>query len=317
MARSQAVRITRPARLGLIALILAVLLAAGLYAWNEYAHGNAYLFGVHFPTGSGIAPGAQVFLSGVEIGSVRTVTILPDTSVDFVINVGTGTDIPKTARFSVQTTLTGSPIISIVIPQVRAAQRTPTQLAGAVWPHRVLPVSEQPTGTAPLTIERVLGQSRALGNRIIAVMTIAHPYGRRLVYHLQSARANGAGTVAQLRGTAPELFATVRSTLAQAQANAQRAQTLLLTHDRQRLAVLARAFGRTEIDMKSAASALGTLKRNPQMRQNVRAATAQMRTVTANLAGLSDDLAIIAANRQVKAELRDAGTRFREILHKI
>jgi ABC-type transporter Mla subunit MlaD len=318
MSRAQAVGVTRPARLGLIALVAVALFVAGIYFWQKFAHSSAYDFGVHFPTAAGVAPGAQVFLSGVQIGTVRTVQILPDNSVDFLLNVSSGNDIPKTARFSVLTTVTGSPTVAIVVPHLKAAQQSPAPLASPdVWPHRVLPVSEQPTGTPPLTIEKVLAQSRALGSRIDTVLGMARPYGKPLMYHLQSARSNGAQTAAELRAAGPQLKTTVQSTLTQAEANVQQAQTALRTRDQTRIKVLATAFQATLARMKPIASTLRDLRRNPQMRQNVRETTAQVRRITANLAALSNDLAIIARNPEIKAELQDAGARFRDILHQL
>lgn len=303
----------------MIALAVVLVVAGGSYLGLRILRGQGYQFGVHFPTAAGVAPGAQVYLSGVEIGTVGKVIILPDTSVDFIINVVRDTDLPKSAKFSVQTSLTGSPSVAIVIPEVRAVPGAPVTPVPreVVWPKRVLPVSEQPTGSPPLTLEAVMRQSRSLGDRAYRMLAQARPYGKRLAFHLQNARANGGATVAILRGTGPELLSSVRSTIARAQANVQSAQHALRTRDQPEIAQLARSFQATVTDMKATAGTLQQLKRDPQMRRDLRAATAQLRAVTANLAGLSRDLGIISGNPQLKAELQDAGARFREILTRL
>lgn len=319
MARLQPVKITRAARLGFAALAALILAGAGIYLWEQNRRSGGYQFGVHFPTAAGIGPGAQVFLSGSNIGTVSKIAILPDTSVEVIIDVVRGTPIPRTAKFSVQTTLTGSPSVAISVPALRAKQGVvPTPLpADQVWPKRVLPISEQPYGSAPLTLEIFMHDARALGNRASDVLSMARPYGKRLTNHLQNARANGTATVAVLRSTGPVLLATVQSTIIRAKANVSSAQAALRAHNQPKIAALASSFARSAADMQETSAALQRLKRDPQMRANIQAASAEIKTVTANLAKLSRDMATIAGNAQTKAELRDAGARFREILRKL
>ena len=309
MARRQGVRITRPARLGLIALIALIIVGAAIYTAVKVSRSNGYQFGVHFPAAAGIGPGAQVFLSGVSIGTVNKIVILPDTSVEFILNIVSGTPIPKNAKFSVQTSLTGSPSVMISVPARASAQQA--------WPKRVLPVSEQPYGSPPLTLEIFMHDARALGNRANDVLTMARPYGKPLMAHLQRARVNGAATVTELRGTAPVLLASVQSTVTRAKANVQAAQEALRGRNQPKIAAIATSFQATIADMHETAAVLQRLRRDPSLQANVRAARAQVKTVTANLAGLSHDMEMISGNRQTKAELHDAGARFREILQKI
>jgi hypothetical protein len=53
------------------------------------------------------------------------------------------------------------------------------------------------------------------------------------------------------------------------------------------------------------------------MRSNVRAASAELRAVTGNMAKLSGDLQAITGNPQTKAQLRDAAARLRALLRKL
>lgn len=303
----------------MIALIVILVLGGAVYLGMRISRGEGYQFGVHFPTAAGVAPGAQVYLSGVNIGSVAKVIILPDNSVDFIIHVFRDTDIPKTAKFGVLTSLTGSPSVAIAIPEVRAVQNAPVTPVPreAVWPRRVLPVSEQPQGSPPLTLEAFMRQSRTLGDRAYKMLAQARPYGKRLAFHLQNARANGSATVEVLRSTGPQLMGSVQSTIERAQANVQSAQRALRTRDQPEIAQLARSFQSTIVDMRATAGTLQQLKRDPRMRENVRAATAQLRTVTSNLAGLTRDMEAISGNPQTKAQLQDAGARLRDILRRL
>src|SRR5690242_9143172 len=183
MARSRAVKVTRAARLGFIALVVILLAIAGILAARFVRGAGGYRIGVHFRQAAGVAPGAQVFLNG----AVTKVKILPDTTVEFIISVFHDTPIPKTAKFTVQSALTGTQNVAITAP----AQ--PVR-ANDVWPKRVLPVAEQPIGTPPLSLDQFFAQSKALGDRANAVLSKARPYGKPLLQHLESARSNGFAT---------------------------------------------------------------------------------------------------------------------------
>lgn len=310
------IRMTRAARLGLLALVVAILATIAVYVAVQKRSTGGYRMGVHFRTAAGLAPGALVFFNGVNIGNVRRVRILPDTTVDVILNVFHATDIPKNAQFSVQSTFTGSPTIAIVVPKQRVTEiQSPTPLPqSALLPKRIVPVAEQPVGTTPLSIEDVMAQGKALGARAQRILSLARPYGGRLMNDLQGARANGAATSQEMRTALPSIMASLKTTIAQAKANASRAQSALRGRDQAKLAATAAAFQRSASDMSSVSSSLTALKNDPRLHADVRVAAAQLRTATANMAGLTHDMAFIAKNAQTKAELRDAGARFHDVL---
>jgi ABC-type transporter Mla subunit MlaD len=312
MARTQAVRITRPARLGLIALLVIIVGGAATYFGVKYGRGTAgYRFAVRFPQAAGVASGAQVYLNGVVIGNVTKVKILPDTTVDFIITVFHDTNIPKNARFTVQgSSITGGESVAIQAPAAVVA-------ASDALPKRVLPVDQQPVGTPPLTLETFMGQSRGLGDRAYAVLAKARPYGKSMLVHVRRSQSNAAATSGELRSTMPAVLAGVQSTIARAKANAQSAQAALRDRDQPKLAAIAQSFTRTSADMKRTADALSALKRDPSIAANVRGASAQLHAAAADMAQLSHDMSMVTGNPQIKAELRDAGARLRALLHKI
>lgn len=308
---------SRPAQLGLIALVCIIVISLGTYFGIKMVRGTGgYQMGVHFRTAAGVAPGAQVYLSGVNIGTVSKVKILPDTTVDMILNISRATDIPKNAAFSVQSSVTGSPTITIVVPkQHLAADQIPTPVPQSdLLPKRIVPVAQQPVGSTPLTIEDVMAEGRALTDRADRALARARPYGPRLLRHVQNARANGAATTQEMRTALPALQASLQSTIARAQANAASAQRALRERDQPMLAAVASAFGRSSRDMKQAASVLTSVKNDPRARANVRAAAANLRDATSRMAQLTRDMEIMTKSPQTKAELRDAGERFHEIM---
>lgn len=308
---------SRPARLGLIALVCIIFISLGAYFGIKMVRGTGgYQMGVHFRTAAGIAPGAQVYFSGVNIGTVNKVQILPDTTIDIILNIFRATDIPKNATFSIQSSFTGSPTIAIAVPKQRiAANQIPTPVPQAdLLPKRILPIAEQPVGSTPLTIEDVMAQGRALTDRADRALARAHPYGPRLLRHLQNARANGAATTQEMQTALPVLVASLQSTIARARANAASAQRALRERDQPRLTAVAADFQRSANDMKQAASVLTSIKNDPRARANMRMAAANLQDATSTMARLTRDMEIMTKNPQTKAELRDAGQRFREVI---
>lgn len=312
-------RFTRPARLGLAALAFIIVAGVLISLVVSAVRGNGgYQMAVHYPTAAGLAPGTQVFLNGVTIGSVRKVEILPDTSVEVIADIFSDTGIPKNAKFSVRSSLTGSPTVSITLPVRRVEQNVPTPVPSAeVWPKRVLPVSEQPVGSAPLSVEGVMAQSRLLGDRAQAALALARPYGKRLAYHLQNVRTNAGATSQELRTTLPAVMAGVQTTIAKAQAQMQDADSALRARDQPKIAAIAASFAKTSQDMQRSADALNSLERDPRLQSNLRSAAAQLRAASANMAQLSHDMDVITKNPQTKAQLRDAGARLHTILQQI
>lgn len=311
---------SRPARLGLIALACIVFISLGTYTGIKIVRGTGgYEMGVHFRTAAGIAPGAQVYLSGVNIGTVRKVRILPDTTVDIILGIFQATDIPKNAKFSVQSTFTGSPTITISVPNQRVtASQTPKPVSqNDLLPKRIMPIPEQPTGSTPLSIEDVLAEGRALTDRADRALALARPYGPRLMQHLQNARANGAATAQETRAVVPALQASLQSAITWAKTNAASAQRALRERDQRRITAVAAAFERSSRDMKRAASALSSLKNDPGARANLRASAANVREVTSRMAQLTRDMEVVTKNPQTKAQLRDAGRRFREVVARL
>ena len=310
MTRMRRVRVTRPARLGFAALVVILLAAVGIFLAVKVLRGaGGYQIGVRFPQAAGVAPGAQVFLNGVTIGGVSKVQILPDTRVELIINIYRDTSIPKTAKFSVQTALTGSPIVAISVPSSASTAE--------IWPKRILPIEQQPVGTPPLSLEMFMRQSRSLGDRAYAVLAKARPYGKPLMTHLQHARENGAATMENLQSALPTMMSSLQSTVTRAKANVAHAQTALRDRDQPKLAAIADAFERSAADMEKTTASLNALKRDPRIHANLRDASAQLRAVTNTMAQLSHDMEMISGNPQTKAQLKDAGARLRAVLHKL
>ncbi|HEV3152829.1 MAG TPA: MlaD family protein, partial [Candidatus Baltobacteraceae bacterium] len=70
---------SRQAQLGLFAVIALAMLFGIFYVITDFGtRHSGYRIGVHFSTASGLPTGAQVFFSGVTVGTVDQVQLLPD-----------------------------------------------------------------------------------------------------------------------------------------------------------------------------------------------------------------------------------------------
>src|SRR5580704_2394222 len=129
---------TRQAQVGAFAIVALLLLFGVFYVITDFGtRHTGYRVGVHFRSAAGLTPGALVYFSGVGVGSVDSIALLPDNTVDVILAVNRDIDIPAASRFLIQAPLTGSPNVLIVPP-------TDARPPVALLPRQVLPVDQQP-----------------------------------------------------------------------------------------------------------------------------------------------------------------------------
>jgi len=76
---------SRQAQLGLFAIIALVLLFAMFYIITDYGtRHSGYRIGVRFASAAGLPTGAQVLFSGVTVGSVDSIELLPANSLSLL-----------------------------------------------------------------------------------------------------------------------------------------------------------------------------------------------------------------------------------------
>src|ERR1700680_5033036 len=142
---------SRQAQVGAFAIVALLLLFGVFYVITDLGtRFSGYRVGVHFTSAAGLTSGAIVYFSGVTAGSVTSIQLLPDNTVDVILAMNKDVDIPRNSKFLIQAPLTGSPNLLIVppTPQPRpsgAIGPTPAPVY-AMLERRVLPVDEQPQG---------------------------------------------------------------------------------------------------------------------------------------------------------------------------
>ena len=145
---------------------------------------SGYKIAAHFTGASGLRAAAGVFLSGVPIGAVDRIDLLPDYTTEVVMAIKPGYEIPVGSKFLIQAPLTGEPSILIQPPKgVDAHVQT--------LPHEIAPIGQQPRGVNPASISDLLEQGQGEVRRLDTIL-------------------------ATLQKTEPELLAELKSTLVNA-----------------------------------------------------------------------------------------------------
>ncbi len=123
---------SRQAQLGFFAVLALALLFGIFYVVTDFGtRHSGYRIGVHFASAAGLPTGAQVFFSGVTVGTVDQIQLEPDNSVDVILAIQSGINIPKDSKFLIQAPLTGTPNLVIAPPVPRPLPRGYSAIAAA------------------------------------------------------------------------------------------------------------------------------------------------------------------------------------------
>ena len=111
---------TRQAQVGAFAIVALLLLFGVFYVITDFGtRHTGYRIGIHFQSAAGVTPGALVYFSGVDIGTVDSIELLADNTVDVILAINRNIDVPAASRFLIQSPLTGSPAVVIVPPRAK------------------------------------------------------------------------------------------------------------------------------------------------------------------------------------------------------
>lgn len=294
------------ARLGLIALFIAIFAAAAIYLFSNFGGGRGtYRTGVHFASAAGLPAGARVFMNGVAVGTVSAVKILPDATVEVVLAIRNDISIPADSLISIRPTFTSSPDVVIV------AGRTSGTL-----PRRVVAIGDQPVGHQPLDIQGLLLQAQAVGARGQAALALAQKREPAIFHHAMHARDNLGNLAASLHGGLKPAVAIMQSTIARARVQLDSAQAALREHDSKKLASIAAQFSQTSAALDATMRNAHADTSDPRERANLRASMQNVQAAMQNLSAASHGLQSTASDPLTRAQLRDAGLHLRSAIQK-
>src|SRR5579863_419980 len=133
------------ARVGIFALLaLAGVFAVYYFITNLALRHGGYDVGIRFHDVGGLQEGSTALESGVTVGEVTSVTLLPDQTVEVLCTLNPGTVVYSDSQFVVAITFTGATTLVIEPPLDKRVAK--------VLPDHPLPVDQQPWGTLPPTL---------------------------------------------------------------------------------------------------------------------------------------------------------------------
>ncbi len=305
---------TKQAQVGAFAILALLLLFGVFYVITDFGtRHTGYRIGVHFESAAGLHSGALVYFSGVTVGTVDSITLLPDNTVDVILAINRDVDIPSASRFLIQAPLTGDPNLLIVPPVPRPRPSgitgpTPAPPAVALLERRVLPVDRQPEGTNTATIADLLEQGQGEIKRLDTMMADLEKREPKLLDTLQAALTNANDLTLTMKSSVTTMTAQLQSSLSQASANiVSLTGTLNDTAklNSGRLNDMLAQFDATSRALNVSMSQLESLATNPQLKGNLLATAQNIKDTTQNIADLTRDLQNVTGDPQTQAQLKN------------
>jgi ABC-type transporter Mla subunit MlaD len=311
----------RQAVVGLFTLFsLVVLFALCLFLLNV-GTGGRYLTAVHFKSAAGLHKGALVYESGVIVGVVDQTKLLPeDFTVDVVMAINNGVDVPRDSRFLIAAPLTGDATVEIIPPPPvprppGIVGPTPVPQSVALLPREVLPLEQQPQGTNPATIGDLLEQGQGEVHRLDRMLAQLERSEPKLLGSLQSALNNandltrqGSKRIYRLADRLDTLTATLQVALQAGSKNLVDMTGVLDATARRNSGNLDTMFSmlsKSSVALNQTVDQVRDLAMNPQLHQNLLDTTKGLAQTATTIGQMTQDLRTVTGNPQTQAQLRD------------
>jgi ABC-type transporter Mla subunit MlaD len=311
----------RQAIVGLFTLFGLVALFGVFWVLANIGTGGRYQTAVHFKSAAGLHKGALVYESGVIVGIVDQTRLLPeDFTVDIIMAINNGVDIPRNSRFLIAAPLTGDATVEIVPPPapprpVGVVGPTPVPQAIALLPRQVLPIEQQPQGTNPATIQDLLEQGQGEVHRLdrmLAELEVSEP---KILSSLQSALNNANDLTAQgskrlyrLADRLDAMTSTLQIALDAGSKNLVDITGTLDTTLHRNTANVDTMFSmlsKASVALNQTVDQVRDLASNPQVHQNLLDTTKGLAQTATTIAQMTQDLRSVTGNPQTQAQLRD------------
>lgn len=311
---------TKQAQVGMFAILALLLLFGVFFVITDFGtRHSGYKVGVHFKSAAGLPTGALVYFSGVTVGTVDSIQLLPDNTVDVILAVNRDVSIPKASKFLIQAPLTGSPSMVIIppTPPINPPGSGPTPVPAPLptLAPTVLPIADQPQGENPATLADLLSEGQGEVKRLDTMLADLQRREPRLLSTLQSTMdnaqaltANANETVAGLSAQARQIADTLQTTIATSSQNInQLTGTLNSTVQRNSGQVdrLMASLNKTSVALNQSMDSLKGLATNPKLKRNVLDTTQNIADLTKTVGQLAGDLRTVTANPQTQGQIRD------------
>jgi phospholipid/cholesterol/gamma-HCH transport system substrate-binding protein len=310
---------TKQAQVGLFVILGAIAVFVVFYVLSDLGtRTRGYKVGVHFAAASGLHRAAPVSLSGVTIGAVDDIQLEPDYSVDVILAISPGFEIPKNSSFQIAVPFTGEANVVIAPPK---------GIPVATLPHEILPLDEQPQGTHPASLQDLLDQGQGEAKRFDRILAQLERKTPRVLDEMDTALRNvneltlsAKTSVAQLSLSANGMMETLNRSAGRAGNNVvDLTQQLDMTVKRNSAQIdsMIAKLNRMTTSFNQSADSLRDIATNPKVKQDLLDTTHAFAVTAKTFADLSNDLRQVTGNPQTQAQLRDTVARFDSTAQKI
>ena len=289
--------------LGVIAVFAVFFVLADLGTRTE-----GYKIGVHFRAASGLRNGAVVFLSGVPIGAVDQISLLPDYSTEVVLAIKPHYDIPENSRFLIQAPITGEPTV-LIEPPLNVSRDV------ATLPREVLPIDQQPRGTNPTSFADLLEQGQGEIRRLddlLAQFQKAEPQllseAESTLHNANELTSNANASLTRVSGKIDALTDSLQRNLTVASTNVvdlTGSLNSVVQRDSGEVDALLSQLTRTSKSFGETVDSLHDVATNPKVKENLINTTRDFAATAKAFAELTNDLRNVTGNPQTQAQLRD------------
>lgn len=269
---------------------------------------SGYQIGVHFTSAAGLQRGGLVYESGVQVGTVESIHLLDDFTVDVIASIKNNFDIPRDSKFLIDAPLTGAATLTIVPPRRPKGQV-------ALLERRVLPLDQQPTGTSPVTISDLMQQGAGELKKVDSLLAELQMRAPAILDSLESTARNANeltinanGAMQRLARHGDEMVAQLQQSLSIASSNIDDLTKQLdatMRGNRGKIDALLDSMNRTGNSLAAATDQLNKFAQNPQLRDNLLTTTTQLAKTSTNIANLTTDLQHLTGDPSTQAQLKN------------
>jgi hypothetical protein len=300
----------RRAILGLFSMISLIALFGVYIVLTDFlTRTKGYRLGIRFPSAAGLTTGSLVYESGVVVGSVDAINLLPDYASEVIVVLRSNVNVPSNARFMIVQPLQGDPTLRILPLASRPAPPIP---------HRLLPVSQQPVGLATISLPEFLAQGQDQVMRVDNLLAQLQHRAPRLLDAMQEAVDNGSKLTKDADRSLVSVAASSRLLIAQLSESIAIASSNLIDLTARLDAATKTGEPRVEritaqLDLASkelaeSINALHKIAADPALHENVIATTRSLAETSATFSSLLNDFRKVTGDEQTQARLRDIVT---------
>ncbi|HVA36387.1 MAG TPA: MlaD family protein [Candidatus Dormibacteraeota bacterium] len=297
------------ARVGLFTLVGLLTLLFATYVVADLGSRRGYQIGVHFKNVAGLKQGGYVLQSGVIVGSVADVTLLPDYSVEVVLSIHQDVGIPSNAEFIIRSPVTGDPYLNILLPKTVSGPPAPP------LPRQILPVDQQPEGKIPVTLADLMASGQNEANRLDRMLADIERREPAILDQLQQSAQNvnvitrqTTTTVSQLSERSNAIAGELQQSLGIISGNLVAVSDSLRSTVNDKTGQVSRIVDNLTAISKSLAKTADDVQRlagDPTVHENVVQTTTELRDTAHSVALIANDLHTLTGDRQTQAQLHD------------